>query len=59
MFGRGPYSCLGQWLARMEVQETLRAMLERFPVVRLAGVPRRSVDMFSLAAEHLPVVLEP
>lgn len=59
MYGRGPYSCLGQWMARMEVQETLRAVIERFPHIQLAGAPRRSVDMFSLSADSLPVVLAP
>jgi cytochrome P450 len=59
MYGRGPYSCLGQWMARMEVQETLRAVIERFPHIQLAGAPRRSVDMFSRSADSLSVVLAP
>lgn len=59
MYGRGPYSCLGQWMARMEVQETLRAVIERFPGIRLSGTPRRSIDLFSLSADDLPVVLAP
>jgi cytochrome P450 len=36
MFGNGPYSCLGQHLARMEVHALLEALVERFPDVHLA-----------------------
>ncbi len=36
-FGAGPYNCLGQTLARLELHETLRAVRERFPAVRIAG----------------------
>ncbi len=37
MFGNGPYSCLGQHLARMEVRALLEAMIERFPRARLTA----------------------
>jgi cytochrome P450 len=37
MFGNGPYSCLGQHLARMEVHALLHALVERFPGVRLTA----------------------
>jgi cytochrome P450 len=37
MFGNGPYSCLGQHLARMEVRALLQAMVERFPRARLTA----------------------
>jgi cytochrome P450 family 103 len=37
MFGNGPYSCLGQHLARMEVRALLEAMTERFPGARLSA----------------------
>jgi cytochrome P450 len=37
MFGNGPYSCLGQHLARMEVHELLHALVERFPRVRMTA----------------------
>jgi cytochrome P450 len=57
LFGGGAYSCLGQWIARAEVQETLWAIIDRFPNIRLTGTPQRSIDMFALAAERLPVVL--
>lgn len=35
MFGAGPYNCLGQNLARMEIEEALKAVAERFPKIRL------------------------
>ncbi len=37
MFGGGPYNCLGQTLARLEINELLNALLTRFPEIRLAG----------------------
>jgi cytochrome P450 len=37
MFGNGPYSCLGQHLARMEVHALLQALVARFPGVRLTA----------------------
>jgi cytochrome P450 len=33
MFGNGPWNCLGQFLARMEIEELLRALIARFPDV--------------------------
>ncbi|WP_181780040.1 cytochrome P450 [Pseudonocardia pini] len=37
MFGAGPYNCLGQHMARLEIHECVRAVVERFPQARLAG----------------------
>lgn len=37
MFGGGPYNCLGQSLARLEINETLRAVMARFPDIRMLG----------------------
>jgi cytochrome P450 len=37
MFGNGAWNCLGQFLARMEVEELLGALLERYPDVALAA----------------------
>ena len=35
-FGGGPYSCLGQTLARIELQEAISAISQRFPTLALA-----------------------
>jgi cytochrome P450/ferredoxin-NADP reductase len=37
MFGAGPYNCLGQNLARIEIEEALDAVADRFPQVALRG----------------------
>jgi cytochrome P450 len=37
MFGNGPYNCLGQTLARLEIGEALRAIVARFPNIRMLG----------------------
>lgn len=39
-FGGGPYSCLGQTLARMELQEVLAALVARFPNLAATGEMR-------------------
>lgn len=41
MFGAGPYNCLGQNLARMEIEEALAAVAERFPDIALTGAWER------------------
>jgi len=38
-FGAGPYSCLGQSLARTELQTVLEVLLRRVPSLRLAVDP--------------------
>jgi cytochrome P450 len=37
MFGGGPYNCLGQSLARLEISETIHAVMARFPKLRMRG----------------------
>ncbi len=37
MFGGGPYNCLGQTLARLEISETIRAVMARCPDIRMLG----------------------
>ncbi|GAA1295027.1 cytochrome P450 [Saccharothrix xinjiangensis] len=38
-FGFGPHQCLGQHLARLELEVTLGSLIERLPGLRLAGEP--------------------
>ena len=40
-FGAGLHHCLGAPLARMELQISLPALLDRFPRLELAGEPVR------------------
>lgn len=42
-FGGGGYSCLGQTLARLEMQQTLSALAQRFPNLKLARPIRTHV----------------
>ena len=59
-FGRGIHACLGQQLARMEMQVLWGTLLKRLPTIRLAvaptEVPWRSNDSATLGPAHLPVV---
>lgn len=41
VFGGGPHRCLGEVLARVELEEGLAALLARFPRLALAGRPVR------------------
>ena len=57
MFGAGPYNCLGQTLARLEITELLKALLSRFPAIRLQGEWRvRDTNAVS-EVSHLHVAL--
>jgi cytochrome P450 len=42
-FGGGPYSCLGQVMARTEAHEVVAALVEKFPAARLASAWSRKV----------------
>ncbi len=57
-FGHGVHQCLGQQLARVEVQVALPALINRFPTLRLAvpadEVPLRT-DMAIYGVHRLPV----
>ena len=37
MFGGGIYNCVGQHLARMEIQEIIKALATRFAKAELVG----------------------
>jgi cytochrome P450 len=43
VFGGGLHRCLGEVLARAELEEGLTALLERFPDLRLVGEPARAL----------------
>ncbi|GHE80717.1 hypothetical protein GCM10017786_08660 [Amycolatopsis deserti] len=57
MFGAGPYNCLGQHLARLEINEAVLAVAQRFPRTRLTGPwPTRESNAVT-EVETLPVAL--
>jgi cytochrome P450 len=57
-FGHGVHQCLGQQLARVEMRVAFRALIQRFPTLRLA-VPferlRLRTNSFVLGVHELPV----
>ncbi|MEU4576147.1 cytochrome P450 [Nonomuraea sp. NPDC023979] len=55
-FGHGPHYCLGANLARMELQESLRALLDRLPALRPA-IDLDEVPWTVEATTHRPVKL--
>jgi cytochrome P450 len=57
-FGAGPHSCLGQALARVELQTVLGVLLDRLPGLELADPPerlRRREGLIVGGLEELPV----
>ena len=56
-FGLGRHLCLGLSLARMELQEVLRAMLEKWCMLTFAGEPEYRV-MDDVAVVQMPVSFE-
>jgi cytochrome P450 len=50
-FGHGPHKCLGQNLARVELETMLRLLLARMPGLRLA-VPADAVTMFESESSY-------
>jgi cytochrome P450 len=56
-FGHGVHQCIGQQLARVEMRIAYRALLERFPTLRLAAEPRDVTVATSIiySAATLPV----
>ncbi|TMR22307.1 cytochrome P450 [Nonomuraea turkmeniaca] len=61
-FGHGIHQCLGQQLARVEMEVALPALFDRFPTLRLA-VPEEEVplrdDMLIYGLYGLPVTWDP
>lgn len=57
-FGSGIHSCLGMWLARMELQVVLESLVRRFPAARLVDEePRWRSTAFIRGLEHLNIHL--
>ncbi|WP_214318314.1 cytochrome P450 [Nonomuraea sediminis] len=60
-FGHGIHQCLGQQLARVELQVALPALVTRFPTLRLAAEPQdiaMRTDMIIYGVHALPVAWE-
>ena len=54
-FGTGPHVCLGQYLARFELQSFFRELLNRVAHIELAGEPRFVEGSFVGGVKYLPV----
>ena len=54
-FGAGPHSCVGASIARLELQELFRQLLERASAVELAGAPERLRSNLVRGIKRLPV----
>lgn len=54
-FGQGSHFCLGAHLARLEMSEMLRHLLDRAPALTLAGDLTRVASNFINGVSHLPV----
>ena len=54
-FGMGVHFCLGAPLARLELQISLKALLERFPTLRLVGEAPRRPTWVLRGFEHIDV----
>lgn len=58
-FAAGAHHCLGAALARLEGEVVVRALMDRFPSLSLAGAPRRRPTFLLRGLEHLPVRTAP
>ena len=56
-FGAGAHACLGAHLARLEANVVFPRLLDRFPNLRLAGVPQRAPNWALRGFSSLPVAL--
>ena len=56
-FGAGIHGCVGQMIARLEVEMLLTAMLERVGAIELAGKPERVVHNTLRGLTKLPLRL--
>jgi 4-methoxybenzoate monooxygenase (O-demethylating) len=56
-FGTGIHGCVGQMIARMEMEMLLNAMVERVASIELAGKPERLIHNTLRAVTKLPVTM--
>ncbi len=54
-FGFGPHVCLGQYLARLELNLFITELLARVDDIELAGTPRYVEGTFVGGVKHLPI----
>ena len=54
-FGIGIHACVGQMIARLEIEALMTAMLERVASIELAGKPERLIHNTLRAMSKLPV----
>jgi cytochrome P450 len=54
-FGHGVHHCLGAQLARVELQEGLRALLSGMPTLRVAGEVVWKIEMPVRGAQRMPI----
>jgi cytochrome P450 len=58
-FGTGPHGCLGQHIARIEIDAVLREVLTRMNDLRIAGTVEWLPSNFISGPKHLPVTFAP
>jgi cytochrome P450 len=58
-FGSGVHQCLGQMVARLEMELVLTELLKRIKSIRLGGSPKRRLNNTLHSLSSLPVVIEP
>jgi cytochrome P450 len=58
-FGTGPHGCLGQHIARIEIDAILREVLTRMHDIEIAGAPEWLPSNFISGPKHLPVRFKP
>ena len=56
-FGFGIHRCVGNRLAELQLQIIWEEIMKRFPVIEMAGEPKRSYSTFVKGYEHLDVVI--